>query len=355
MSAMYSSITPVVALLLCAASLYSISVVFKPYFMGEVLRESVTTGTFVSTAAVDLDTRRALQFEGMVDPSFQQNSNRKKKKPALKTRMTRSQSLVKAVDTILLEADRYHLWWTGPPPESDFFKPVAWAAQHNYSNNAIFTMAVMQGRDDTAPVSNPNDLKLFLGTARKYYNDDIVIALEADTVTEEVMAILSHYRAVVYLLPKELCSKATRSIFCGSEDERVPASVFRYFFYEKWAAEYSELSLVMISDFRDVFFQGNPFTYRLDEWFPEYQLAVFQESHPNMVLNRCRFNRVIMTECYGEESLRTYGNRIIISSGALMGTRDALLVWSHHMTLQLQDAPGRQVETRCTSGGIDHR
>ena len=83
-------------------------------------------------------------------------------------------------------------------------------------------------------------------------------------------------------------------------------------------------------------------------------LAVYQEFHPNMVLNRCRFNRVTMSECYGEESLRTYGNRIIISSGALLGTKDAVLVWAHHMTLQLQDAPGRQVETRCTSGGIDH-
>lgn len=37
-----------------------------------------------------------------------------------------------------------------------------------------------------------------------------------------------------------------------------------------------------------------------------------------------------------------------------MGTRDAVMAWSHHMTLQLQEAPGRMVETRCTSGGIDH-
>jgi hypothetical protein len=56
------------------------------------------------------------------------------------------------------------------------------------------------------------------------HDGDIVIALEADTVTSEIKAILSHYKAVVYLLPKDLCSKTTDSIYCGNEDERVPSS-----------------------------------------------------------------------------------------------------------------------------------
>lgn len=255
--------------LLCC--LVTITVFVAHLNNGQDMASSAASSLFmVPTSATVPDERRNLQFEGLVDPAFQ---TRKKKKATKNTRMSRSQSLVKAVDTILLEADRYHLWWTGPPPDSDFFKPVEWAAQHNYNHNAIFTMAVLQGQDDSAPVSYPNDLKLFLGTARKYYQEDIVIALEADSVTKEAMAILAYYKAVVYLLPKDLCSKATRSIFCGSEDERVPASVFRYFFYEKWAAMYSETSLVMTTDFRDVFFQGNPFDYRLDEWFPEYQLG----------------------------------------------------------------------------------
>jgi len=49
-----------------------------------------------------------------------------------------------------------------------------------------------------------------------------VIALEADSggLSQEVKEILRYYRAVVYLLPTDLCSKATSSIFCGSADER---------------------------------------------------------------------------------------------------------------------------------------
>ena len=40
-----------------------------------------------------------------------------------------------------------------------------------------------------------------------------------------------------------------------------------------------------------------------------------------MVINRCRFNRRVVQECYGDETLRTLGPRVIVSSGAAMGTR----------------------------------
>ena len=57
---------------------------------------------------------------------------------------------------------------------------------------------------------------------------------------KEEKAILIHYQVVVYeisCIPSN--SKATDSIFCGSEEERAPASVFRHYFYEKWAANYN--------------------------------------------------------------------------------------------------------------------
>lgn len=56
---------------------------------------------------------------------------------------------------------------------------------------------------------------------------DIVLALEEGLLSAEVRAILQHYRAVVYVLPGTLCSRSTSSMFCGSEAERVPASMFR--------------------------------------------------------------------------------------------------------------------------------
>lgn len=76
----------------------------------------------------------------------------------------------------------------------------------------------------------------------------------------------------------------------------------------------------------------DPFAYQRIEWYPDYQLVLFQEFFPNMVINRCSFNKKILAECYGEEVLLAIGHRVIISSGAGMGTRDAVIAWSHHMT-----------------------
>ena len=279
---------------------------------------------------------RQLQFENMFEnnPGVRQKRGGKKKAATKPTKLTRSQLLTREVEDIIVNADRYHMWWTGPMQDNDNYKPESWSAPHNLAaTEVIFTMAVIQGRNDSIACSSPNDLKLYLGTARKYYQGEIVIALEADAVTQEIKSILSHYKAVVYLLPKDLCSKASDSIFCGSEEERVPASVFRFYFYEKWATLYSEDANILITDFRDILFQANPFTYHKNDWFPEFQLAVFQEFHPNMVINRCKFNKRIMAECFGDAALESLGSRIIVSSGAIMGTRSGIILWSHHMTM----------------------
>ena len=57
---------------------------------------------------------------------------------------------------------------------------------------------------------------------------------------------------------------------------RVPASVFRFYFFELWAALYPENSLILISDFKDVFFQADPFAFKRHHWMPDYHLAVFK-------------------------------------------------------------------------------
>jgi hypothetical protein len=288
------------------------------------------------SSSVSNTTARRLQFENMFEniPMQRTNKGRKKGMSAKTVKVSRNQLLAREVEEILVHADRYHQWWTGPLQENDFFKPESWSTQHDLtSTEVIFTMAVIQGRNDSMACSSPNDLHLYLGTARKVHAGDIVIALEADTVTSEIKSILKHYKAVVYLLPKDLCSKTTDSIFCGNEDERVPSSVFRFYFYEKWAAIYPEGATILITDFRDILFQSNPFRYHRNDWYPEFQLAVFQEFHPNMVIGRCAFNRRVMTECFGDAALDTLGSRIIVSSGAIMGTRNGIILWSHHMTM----------------------
>jgi hypothetical protein len=276
---------------------------------------------------------RRLQFESMFENSNQKGRRKKGKNgnSGNNVRVSRGQALKNAVDEIILNTDMYNLWWIGPP-DSDTFQPAKWGSSHRENTNAIFTMAVIQGKNDIKICSSPNDFKLFLGSIRRVFQGDIVMAIETG-INEETKNVLIQHNVIVYELKEDLCSRATRSIFCGSADERVPASVFRYYFYEKWALHYSTSSFLMFVDFRDIIFQGDPFLYRVEEWFPEYQLVLFQEFHPNMVINRCAFNTRMMGDCYGANTLRLLGNRVIISSGAAIGTRDSILTWSHYMTL----------------------
>lgn len=43
--------------------------------------------------------------------------------------------------------------------------------------------------------------------------------------------------------------------------------------------------MVLLADFRDIVFQADPFAYHTAEWFPEFQLSVFQVcDNPNYYL-----------------------------------------------------------------------
>ena len=170
--------------------------------------------------------------------------------------------------------------------------------------------------------------------------------------------MLQEYGAVVYEVSSSICNGGEwdgahgADNFCGSDEERVPASMFRYFFYEKWAERYNESTLIMLADFKDVIFQSDPFSFHSIEW-RDYQLVLFQEFHPNMVLERAPQHRELFADCYGHDLLVMHGHKTVISSGTVLGNRNGILVWAHSMTLQLQDAAGRVVESRCKSSGID--
>ena len=229
-----------------------------------VVIASVFCITFFSSPRSEIPnpSSRRLQFEGMFDVNptakvkrfkFGSQKAGRGSGPSSK-RITRPNALASFVDDVILGSDRYHLWWSGPPEDSTF-KAEPWGNAHSEYQNAIFTMAVVQGGADKSYCTSPNDYRLFLGSARRVFTGDIVIAVES-SISDDVKAVLKEYRAVVYTIPDTLCSRETSSIFCGSADERVPASVFRYYFYERWAAAYSTTSNIMLADFRDIIFQS---------------------------------------------------------------------------------------------------
>lgn len=293
--------------------------------------------------------KRRLQFSEMFDNS---NSLHVKRKKNSGKSNNRPKTFSKVVEDITFETDRYNMWWAGPP-DGNFFQRANWSAEHRVYKNAIFTMAVFKGSYDSMIISLPTNFKMFLGTARNIFDGDIVLAIESSNLNAEIKNFLINYNITVYTISENLCLHQTDNVFCGSNGDYVPASIFRYYLYEKWAINYRETSLIYLTDFSDTFFQSSPFIYHPEDWFPDYQLVLFQEVYPNRVIGNYQSSGSMVQECYGTEGYNKLKRETMISSGALLGTRNGVLVFSRQMTLQLQEAPGRLTDSRCSGRGVD--
>lgn len=207
-----------------------------------------------------------------------------------------------------------------PIPEE--FVPQPWCKPHNPAGPVVFAAAM------TSALRRA-DAKSFVGTLRKTgYKGDIVLAVLEDS-GEQFIEALKSYDAIAYTVKPD-CSGEGHGTLCNfkGQTEKFSINMIRYHIYQWWATKYPSDTLIMISDFRDVFFQANPFEYKYSEWSPpSYQMVVFQEAFPNKVIYRCPFNSEWIRQCYGEENLRKVQSNTVSCSGVSMGTRDAILVY----------------------------
>mmetsp|Transcript_22122 Transcript_22122/g.22296 ORF Transcript_22122/g.22296 Transcript_22122/m.22296 type:complete len:435 (-) Transcript_22122:157-1461(-) len=240
-----------------------------------------------------------------------------------------------------------------PLPEG--FEPESWSKPHRRNvPYAIFAAAMSVDM-------MPRDVKNFAGTARKVgFDGDIVLAMEPG-MRDSVIDMFKKYEAVMYNV-KMTCQGNGHAKVCNvyNTPKKYSINVIRYHLYYWWSTLYEPETLIMISDFRDVFFQSNPFLYKPKEWAPPAaQLVVFQEAHPNSVIDREPFNRGWIRHCYGQKALEKIGHNTVSCSGVSMGTRDAILVYSYLMTLQtlpkirlMPNATAKDFQ-RCISPGMD--
>ena len=209
----------------------------------------------------------------------------------------------------------------------NMFRPISESQQHNPTTKYVILSAAIQA----ANPFDENEYLKFLGTARKVgFDGDVVIAVKIPP-KDKIMRIPMSYKAIIY--------NTYASLNCTGQDHETRCSFYglpqqyyinfmRFFLYRWWASIYDKDTIILLSDFSDVFFQSNPFTYRAFEWAPPAsQLAVFQEAHPNMVINRCIFNGEWIKSCYGEDGLKRIGHNTVICSGVTLGTRDAILAY----------------------------
>jgi len=195
-----------------------------------------------------------------------------------------------------------------------------WSTPHVPSSEAIFACAF-----STSYMAK--DATFFAGTARKTgFTGDIVVAV-LQGANQNFLDKLKFYNVSVYVTPLECSGRSdVRCKFQGVPD--YPVTLARYYAYQALALKYSSSAYIMVSDFRDVVFQSNPFKNRIADWGPSnYDLVLFNEAHPNRVINRCPQTGGFMLGCYGRELYKKLGANTVSSSGVVFGTRDAIVVY----------------------------
>ena len=159
---------------------------------------------------------------------------------------------------------------------------------------------------------NPDSRPLFIDVLQKCKTILYKINLECTSHTDDV----NNYKCQFKDLPEN--------------EKKVSYSVnmIRIFLYKWWLQAYDNNAMVLISDFRDVIFQSNPFTYIPHIWStPKYQLVIFQEPFPNKMIYRCPFNSNWINQCYGKAGLDKIGYNPVSCSGTVMGSRDGILAY----------------------------
>jgi hypothetical protein len=194
----------------------------------------------------------------------------------------------------------------------------------------------------------PKYYQVFFGTLRKTgFDGDVIVAIDPSTSRSNVELCLK-WSPVLYKpeiegnLPNETKWKARNRECCmaGTNDPKVSLSMLRYRMYMWWASMYERHTNILIADFRDVFFQSNPFTYMPDQWVqPISQLTVFLEASPQKAIYRCLFNSVWIKGCYGQDALNMVKTNPVSCSGTSLGSRDGILVYVSPFSCPLLSLP----------------
>ncbi len=153
------------------------------------------------------------------------------------------------------------------------------------------------------------------------------MAVAVYSLNEEVIAALQRYHTIVYDANLDYERTVTYS-FIDSPFIASSLSVLRYYLYHYWALMYSAHSLILLSDFRDVFFQSDPFAYNPNEWSrpSRFDLVVVQETF-FMSIKQCGTNLMWLNLCYSPEEVQFIGSNTISCSGTTMGTRDGIVAY----------------------------
>ncbi len=195
----------------------------------------------------------------------------------------------------------------------------------------------------------------FVGSLRKFgFMDDIVLSVSIpEKMKPGVAEYLQKTDCVAYGFDVDCRGKddcKLKDDFLGYPDPR-PYRTFaniRYALYEYWMQYYTDRSYILILDFRDTFFQGNPFSAfgPIAQRVPRYDLKVFEENFKVKNIGKCVFNSLWVGKCFGRAALDALRDKPVLCGGSTLGSYEAIMHYTRTM-LQSMDT------VQCWRKGIE--
>ena len=100
--------------------------------------------------------------------------------------------------------------------------------------------------------------------------------------------------------------------------------VIRHELYLLWAHKYADDAMLFIADFRDTFFQADPFqNLRLDD--RTHNIMFFAEHFPFKQFKRCPFNAGWVGACWGKSVISAMRDSEALCSGSYLGTKQGII------------------------------
>lgn len=178
-----------------------------------------------------------------------------------------------------------------------------------------------------------NFYERFVGSLRKSgFEGDIVLAVSPEKKMKPgVKQYIQKTNVIAYGFEVDCIGKDNCKLldeFLGYPDPR-PHRTFaniRYALYEYWLRHYSEKSYILILDFRDTFFQLNPFEKMgpIETRVPKYDLRLYAENHKVKTIGKCVYNSLWIGRCFGKPALAALKEEAVICSGSTLGSFQAI-------------------------------
>ena len=186
----------------------------------------------------------------------------------------------------------------------------------------------------------------FVGSLRKAgYEGDIVLAVSPpEKMKPGVEEYVKKMDVIAYGFDVDCEGKDNCKLqdeFLGYPDPR-PHRTFaniRYALYEYWIQYYTEQSYILILDFRDTFFQANPFSSfgKIENREIKYDLHLFQENALVKQIGICKYNSLWIGRCFGKPALQELKQYPVICSGSTLGSYPAITHYVRTMLKSMDD------------------